>query len=669
MSSPSVLSQSAKPLLKCFSAKKVGSFSRSRLSGYSCTLNKPSSSLLPQEKDTSSLETLVLRTQLSEAVDRNSRLQAEVLQLRTDLERVNGAIAELTVRADTTQLVSKLKKLVRELKREIDSQRAQIDAFKKMARVTQCVELEAEKQIYVGECVRLRRLLDAALADKAPTADLTAACLSKGETGWPDRLSTSSPNLPEMQRIAFTGNSSVTNQPVTSLLPRASHEPDFSNEFHTGSFYDSSIEEPSSELKHISFIITLSRQLRAAQKDLGTVLSAYSPQDSLSADELYAQLSYSGVSVSEKEVVDMWKALFQATRVQVTQVLMTLERVEGNSYDQPSALVDSFSLDQLSDDRGPAQGSIIQHLALRMQMHRVSCEAATQLLAKVQRASLAAQQSMLAAMPFECKDADELRRLTELLRCTSLADLAKQLGTWHVMEDAEEEERFDAQLSSLLRSNKAYFLATCETYDDANSGSISLTDFFAAARACGLDFSPRLKLYLQLLCYSYDYKLASAPYRSLVEAFTKSTRQSAEAVEEDQMVRRLLKEMVVALQKSGLPLSSVFKADAGLISPVNLLEGLNSLLEIEVKRKEFIALMAALRSDRYENPVVDFNELEDFLADLTDTLQSPEFSQQMSSLSDSSQDLKRGSLKTGGKRAELSGAIVVTQDFNIDDEL
>jgi hypothetical protein len=342
----------------------------------------------------------------------------------------------------------------------------------------------------------------------------------------------------------------------------------------------------------------------------------------MSADELYNQLIFAGLTISAKVVDSIWRNLFPAPKVKVAQILSALEGSE-SSFDVGLDLQGRRSKSEFSISLTPVNTQdIMQQVALRMQMHRMTSEQTTQLLFDISNASPSAQQSILIREPFEFQDEEDRRRMTEVLQSSlRLHDLAGLVGTWRVLED-NEEEQFDNLLAQMIKGKQARFLTTCQLYDQERTGTISLSAFFAAAKASGLDLEPRVKLYIKLLSYSYEHKLDSAPYAGLIEAFAKGTdpediehlEENSEA-EQEQIVTKLLRSVGMHL-KSGHTLAAVFNAKRGLITPEGLLEGLNSLLVDKVQKQEFLMLVATLQSDRYEDPVIELSDFEAILKEV-----------------------------------------------------
>jgi hypothetical protein len=664
------------------------------------------------DRDNIGLEAYALNIQLSDANDRNSRLKAKVQRLKGELENANEFIIELNgrIKTNSSQLDSKLTRLVEELKGEVELQRTEIDSLRKKMRVTQYVELESEKQVYLRECLRLRKLLEKALGLKPLNAPPEASneCsllealkteLSRYKRSPADKMNKVrvSPNYSPDKSQVNPAKAQVTPSPVKALVTpakaqaapvkvqvtpvkaqvtpgpakaqatsspvnsqvtpstspvKAHSNPNSSavkakvNMREESSSYDArprardsgedrhalSVGEekaiPSSPDVH-SYISDLQRQLSRARKDLQAVLCAFSPQDLISADELYNQLIFAGLTISAKVVNSMWKTLFPTPKVKVAQILSAL----GGAKSSSDAVHSLFDLD-LQGRRSKSEFSIslkpvdsqdiMQQVALRMQMHRMTSEQAAQLLFDASNASPSAQQTMLINEPFEFQDEEDRRKLTEVLQSSlRLHELAELVGTWRVLEDTEEEQ-FDILLAQMIMGKQARFLTTCQLYDQERTGRISLSAFFAAAKVSGLDLEPRVKLYIKLLSYSYEQQLDSAPYSSLIEAFAKgknpedmdSLEEISEA-EQEQIVTKLLRSVVTHL-KSGHTLASVFNAKRGLITPEGLLEGLNSLLVAKVHKQEFLVLLATLQSDSYEDPVIELSDFEAILKEVQD---------------------------------------------------
>jgi Ca2+-binding EF-hand superfamily protein len=631
------------------------------------------------------IETLALKVQLNSTNDEVSKLKCKVTQLKKDMSKTKETVAELGTRgkSGTTQLVLKLKNVVNSLKQDFEAQKGEIQGLKKKMRVTQYVELEAEKQVYVSECTRLRRQLEDTMrgGSKENLASFEAIkaeneVLKKELSLYKRPAPPMKPRLKNAEEISPKKAEVVKRPPSVQdhleLTQRQFQDTKETLEFERRSRQDltrsrdrsSIIERPNlsvtPETLTNSFVQKLHKELKRVKKDLETVMCAFSSHDHLTPTDFYEQLHFSGLAISEPEVKEMWRTLFKEPKVSLHLILTALGR-DTSVFDLPSPFLDSISRERLSDfsDNSIALKSadrpyeevpdkILQHLALRLQLHRMSSEQAVQLLSKVINASPMTQQAMLADEPFELKSEVERSKALKALRCClSLHELAEQLGTWQVLEDSEE-ERFDAQLAEMMRPVKERLLTTCELYDVSQSGNISLEKFFAATKSCGMTFDPRLKTYIRLLSYSFEHVLDHAPYVSLVDAFAKDTEEESSVLpdiseqEQEKIVTKVLKEVVTAVKKLGVSLNSVFETTNGLITPNGLLEGLNALLMENVNKREFLVLLATLQSDNYEDPVVEFNDLEAFVREVAESfageLQQPE---KLISLLDSPEDLEQ----------------------------
>jgi Ca2+-binding EF-hand superfamily protein len=646
-----------KPLVKSCSAKRLGrSASRTRNSMSYGAVHKQ----LPQvliEKEQLYVETLALKGQLNSAGEEIARLKDKVARLRQELDKTRGVISELSVKDQANaavQMISKLKRTVRILKSKNCAQEEELQDVKKKLRVTQFVELEAEKQVLMFECTRLRRQLeqtlhaseanenyisDDALKTENELLKMEIAGLKATQPRKP-RQRQSFGEIPKRRGIATDSRQLSSMQDQLALTLSQLQETKESLELERRSRQDitsrsrdrsSVTERPSQSMTPDtvanSFIDRLHKELKGLKKDLDTVMAACSSHGFLTPSDFYDQLHFSGLSFSEAEVKEMWRGLFKGSQVSLHLLLTALKA--------PSAfeLLDSYSISRDKDysDRslvsqaaettdGGRHYDIIDHVVMRMQLHRVTNQEAVQLLSELKKGSPMTQQSVLTAEPFELKSQDHCSKLLGVLKgLTSLDSLAKLLGTWRVMEDSEEAQ-FDAELAKKIPPVKARLTSTCQLYDRTQSGSIGLTELFTAMKSCGIDLQPRLKMYIRLLSYSFDYQLDVAPYINLINAFTKQEDSVVLAdiseEEQEQIVRRVLCDAVNAINRLGVTLTSVFETTKGLITPKELLEGFNALLTENLKQKEFLVLLAVLQSDNYEDTVVEFCDLEALVKEL-----------------------------------------------------
>jgi hypothetical protein len=624
-----------RPLIKSHSAKKLTSTSRSSLS--KCSLHRQ----FTIEKDQLYLEYLALKVQLNSVNDDNFRLKAKVTQLKRDLDKANQVIAELNGRGrdNTSQLVYRLEHLVHELKAETNLQKAELTALKKKIRVTQYIELEAEKQVYVNECTRLTRQLENTMRHSTttyylpePPKDTRSKHTPRSKKLKRQSLSAKKPTA-EIKRLSSIQEQLTLTQKQLKETKEALEQERKSRQDITSKSRDRSTERPGATPDTLanSFIEKLHTELTRKKQDLGTVMRAYSYNDQLTAKDFYEQLSFNGLSFSEDEVKEVWRGLFKESKVSV-QFLLTILRKDSSVLPSPLFI----SGDQLGDfsdisfsqaDRPEViQDKIAQHVALRMQLHRVSCGQAVQLMSEVMSQSPKRQLAPLSEEPFDFKTQEECDRLLKLLKTTSTLDeLAAHLGTWSVLEDSEE-ELFDSKLVEMLSPVKDRLASTCELYDRGQTGVVSVSEFLTAAKSCGVEFEPRLEMYVGLLSYSFQHKLDSVPYISLIEAFAKSPGEESSVLaditesEQEQIVTKLLRDVLNTTKKHGVTLSSVFKTSNGLITPKGLLEGLNTLLTNSLKRRDFLVLLATLQSDKYDDPLVEFSDLEAFIQEIEGSL-------------------------------------------------
>lgn len=684
MALPSDAQQFLKPLIKSQSARKLGSSSsRSRNSASYGSLFRHLPKQSGLEKEQLYLETLTLRVQLNNANDEITSLKAKVKLLKKDLGKANELIVDLNGRSrpSSTQLVSKLKNLVHALKSDNESQRTEIDALKKKMRVTQFIELEAEKQVYVSECTRLRRRLDEMLrpfgtkenfysaeADKAVSDALKKEVprIKKGTSSKRPKKRTldshkKKPTLEGTRLSSVQEQLAVTQRQLQETkealeLERRSRQDITSRSRDRSSIVDRPSLTTTPDTLANSFIQKLHMELRRVKKDLETVLCAFSSHDLITADVFHEQLLFSGLTISEPDVKETWRAVFKETHVSLHMILTAFSK-DHSGFDLP--LFDSISREKLSDfsDNSimPKQADkqlegrkdkIMSHIALRMQLHRVSKEDAAKLVMQVRNASPLTQKAMLADDPFELKTEDERNKFLKATQnCLSTHEIAEQLGNWTVLEDAEE-ERFDTRLTELLKSSKDRLISTCELYDRDQSGTISLVEFYSAAKSCGLEFEPRLKMYITLLSYSFEHKLDSAPYSSLIEAFAKESDEESLVLgeiseeEQEQIVMKILKDIVKTMHRLGVSLKSVFETTDGMITPNGLLDGLNALLTEKVKKREFLVLLATLQSDRNDEPMIEFSDLEAFVREIEGNFDEEPHIETLISLLDSPEDLQ-----------------------------
>jgi hypothetical protein len=623
-----------RPLIKSHSAKKLPSKSRNSLSTRS--LHRQ----FTIEKDQLYLEYLALKVQLNSVNDDNFRLKAKVTQLKKDLDKANEVIVELNGqgRANTSQLVYRLKHLINALKTETSSQKAELTALKKKIRVTQYIELETEKQVYVSECMRLTRQLEQTMrpftrtffSPEPPEDTSSKRTVPSKKPKKRQSLSAKKPK-PEIKRsiqeqLAMTQKQLKQTKEALELERRSRQD-------ITSRSRDRSPERPSVTPDTLanSFIEKLHTELTRNKKDLGTVVSGYSYNDQLTAKDFYEQLNISGLSFSEDEVQEMWRGLFKESKVSV-QFLLTILQKDNSVLPSPFLISGEkhadFSDIRLSttDQSEVERDEVAQHIALRMQLHRVACGQAVQLMSEVMSHSPKTQSALLSEEPFDFRTQEERSRLLKLLKTTSsLDELADQLGNWSVLEDSEEQQ-FDSKLAEILGSVKDRLASACERYDRDQTGVVSLSEFLTAAKSCGVEFEPQLKMYIRLLSYSFQHKLDSAPYISLIEAFAKSSGDESSLLadisedEQEQIVTKILRDILRTINRLGVNLSAVFKTSNGLITPKGLLEGLNTLLVKSLKKREFLVLLATLQSDKYEEPLVEFSDLEAFIQQIEGSL-------------------------------------------------
>lgn len=677
-----------KPLGKVHSLRKLSNSShRSRNSTSYGSLSKhlPQQSIV--EKEDLYLEALALKVQLNDSNDLNVRLKAKVAYLKKSLDKANETIHELNVRGrpNASLLVSKLKKALNQLRVEAEAQKRTIEVLKKKLRVTKYVELEAEKMAFENECTRLRRQLEDAMRVYIPKEnaflveavraenDVLKRELSRFKLEGKVRRPAKRGSVTEMPKARPQSGgrrlSSVQDQLSLTLrqlqetkdaleLERRHRQDITSRSRDRSSYSDRRNHSITPEILTVGFIQKLHNELRRVKKDLETVLTSRGQIDQLTANEFHERLLFSGLAISDAEVNDVWLSLFNKPYVSLSLILNAFGK-DHSGFDLP--LFDSISHDRLSDisDNSPIpsvtdrynesiDNEILQHVALRLQLHRISKEHAVKLIYEARNASPTTLKHKLETEPFELTNEAERSQMLRVLNGPlSLQEIAEHLGKWQVLQDLEE-EKFDAKLISLIKPARARLMTTCELYDSNQSGVISISEFFTAAKSCGIELEPRMKMYIKLLSYSFEHQLDSAPYTSLIEAFAKEDEDDESSVfanvselEQEQIVTDLLKSVVRRMRLLGKTPKSAFESANGLLTPNGFLEGLNALLPEKIKKKDFLILLATLQSDNYEDPIIEVSDLETFIKEVE--TQCDKHPEKLISLLDSSGDFEEKS--------------------------
>ncbi|CAG9331210.1 unnamed protein product [Blepharisma stoltei] len=315
-----------------------------------------------------------------------------------------------------------------------------------------------------------------------------------------------------------------------------------------------------------------------------------------------------------------------------TPVLDISETIEAPKPKSPikETKISAVKIDQISDQ--------LQHISLRMQLNRIPKEEAVlNLFGKITDRNIAFSKSdllkilnnssiSLSGIPdldllcqylvepeiFQSFSESEFSTLKSSMRNIE-KKLLKSLENWSIFSQ-EDENKFDAQLASVLSKHSEALLNACKIYDNDSIGTIKLSEFKEAVKKSKITFSDDTWKYIAVLFYSHNNELDNAPYYNFIEAYGNGEEDPQE-IERSKLVKFYLEKIARGLVQLKKHPAEVFNPnEIGLISPDNFVDGLEMLGITDIQKDHIIMLLESLQYDQdASTSYIQIKELEEFL--------------------------------------------------------
>ncbi|OMJ69826.1 hypothetical protein SteCoe_32347 [Stentor coeruleus] len=271
--------------------------------------------------------------------------------------------------------------------------------------------------------------------------------------------------------------------------------------------------------------------------------------------------------------------------------------------------------------------NLLQHLCLRMQLHRVPKENLIEALVGAGPSnikSIHSQEIVLlftnTPFNFSRKEATQIAEFLfqgkKTMQYRDFVDkLYLSIDDWEIFT-TKDEENFDAYLLNLVSTNEPYLQRACEDRDLENKGLITMEEFQMCLNERKIVLPPRVLMYLLVLFYSHNMELNIVPYRQFFQAYN-STEDNPEEKKED-MSQKYLELISQCLKFKNKTVRNTFHCDSnGNILAEDFIQGLK-LLEIEnIPKDNLVELLENLQGNPEERIIcVNIVDLENVMESL-----------------------------------------------------
>lgn len=268
---------------------------------------------------------------------------------------------------------------------------------------------------------------------------------------------------------------------------------------------------------------------------------------------------------------------------------------------------------------------LLQHLCLRMQLHRVPKENLINALLgaeSLNNKNIHSQEIILlftnSPFNFSRKEAikisDYLFQGVKAMKYEEFVEkFYKSVDDWEVFTP-KDEESFDAYLLNLVAISEPSLQKACEDRDEDAKGVISIEDFKTALGESKIELPARVEGYLQVLFYSHNMELGMVPYRQFFQAYNSADEQIQEEKKEN-IPQKYLELISQSLTLNDKTVRNTFVYDSnGIILAEDFIQGLKTLGLEDMPKDNLIELLEALQGNQEERVVcVHVNDLEDVL--------------------------------------------------------
>ncbi|OMJ93799.1 hypothetical protein SteCoe_3121 [Stentor coeruleus] len=269
--------------------------------------------------------------------------------------------------------------------------------------------------------------------------------------------------------------------------------------------------------------------------------------------------------------------------------------------------------------------TLLQHLCLRMQLHRVPKENLINALLgaeSLNNKSIHSQEIILlfTNTPFNfsrkeaIKIAEFLFQGVKTMKYEEFVEkFYKSVDDWEVFTP-KDEESFDAYLLNLVAISEPNLQKACEDRDEESKGIISLEDFKIALSESKIELPVRVEGYLQVLFYSHNMELGVVPYRQFFQAYS-STEEQIQEDKKENIPQKYLELIGKSLTLKNRTVRNTFVYDSnGIILAEDFIQGLKTLGFEDIPKDNLIEVLEALQGNPEERVVcVHVNDLEDVM--------------------------------------------------------
>ncbi|OMJ82931.1 hypothetical protein SteCoe_16265 [Stentor coeruleus] len=361
-------------------------------------------------------------------------------------------------------------------------------------------------------------------------------------------------------------------------------------------------------------LTTLKDFAKSLKKSVSELLKTFNQLNSKkisTSDFLYNLKSYDS-SITNKDI-DLIINYIKAQDPSIISVKKLLNYF--NTFD--------FTLEEYPNNSSEID-NLLQHLCLRMQLHRVSKEnfIETLLGAGSSNAKSIHNQEIVLIFTnppfnFSRKEATQISEFLfqgkKIMQYKDFVDkLCLSIDDWEIFS-RKDEENFDAFLLNLVSTSEPYLQRACEDKDFENKGLITMNDFQICLSERKLVLPSRIASYLLVLFYSNNMELNIVPYRQFFQAYN-SNQDNPEEKKVD-ISQKYLELISQCLKFKDKNVRNIFNCDCnGNILAEDFIQGLK-LLEIDnIPKDHLVELLENLQGNPEERIIcVNIVDLENVM--------------------------------------------------------
>jgi hypothetical protein len=616
---------------------------------------------IPVEKERLYMENIELKMKNNLLNEKLIKLKSKLSQIEREKQRKSENSISPT-QPHSSYLVNLLKQNIKDLKLELENKNLEIANHKKKMKLTKFVEMEFEIKAYIDECTRLRHYIEEVLKNKdGINRDFSGQSL---DTKSMNLLKIIEDNHKEIQSLKDQlEKESIRNIDIDPKIQEKVFElkneiKDLRNElYQKEKFYNDSAEnlkkeaaDTQGQFAHISFKLqaanTLIENLYKELKSLRQKKMSY-----MEPPRCFKILNEIAVS-QEKSISDYLNNFVSKNasnnqklkKINKTTLVSILKEYDNTITNQEIDNIVKYTQGQVSSeisikrlikylntfdykvpkDTPKELPDLLEHLSLRMQLHRIPKKDLIESLLKPGSMKIDLQQIIILFTnpPFNFRQAEAVIISEYFFDSKSSLDyydfsqnFYKNLKDWEIFTP-KDEENFDSYLQVIVSNNFENLQRDFKSKDPQETGVISLQEFNDVIKSNKINFPERVNLYLLVLFYSHNMQLNSAPYKQFFEAYSTDAVGSVSSEENKvNLAQEYLLDISQRLVIQNKSVREAFNHDKnGYILAEDFSAAVKMLGMNEIPRESLVILLETLQKNLEERVLcIHIEDLEDIL--------------------------------------------------------